>query len=136
MYNSTYCINCFLRVQVYPVAGYVDSHAHLKPEGVSWIEQAQCDHKAHGANSVCQLIQYRTEFGALIVIPGRMAVYCVQQRTDHVTPRRNDIVGGHEVEGDQCQNHPAETCWNVQLYFLLFSRLVHKDDLNECYVFV
>lgn len=28
------------RMQVYPVAGYVDRHAQLKPEDIVWIEYA------------------------------------------------------------------------------------------------
>lgn len=29
-----------LRVQIYPVTSYIDSHAQLKPESISRIEQA------------------------------------------------------------------------------------------------
>lgn len=99
-----------LRVQIYPVAGYVDGHAQLEPEGVGGIEQAQRDHEAHRADPVRQLIQDRAEFRALIVVSRRMAVYRVQQRADHVTRRGDHVISGHEVEGDQRQDHPAETC--------------------------
>lgn len=67
----------FLRVQIYPVAGDVNSHAQLKPESVGGIEEAQRDQKTHRAHPVRQLIQNSTEFRALIVIPGRVAVYRV-----------------------------------------------------------
>jgi len=84
--QSKCIIHYFLRVQIYPVAGYVDSHAHAKPEGIGFVELAQRSHETHRADSIRQLIQDRTKLGALIVISGRMAVYCVQQRANHVTP--------------------------------------------------
>lgn len=75
-----------LRVQVYPVTGNVDGHAQLEPEGECRIEQAQCDHQAHRADPIGQLIQDRAEFRALVVVPRCVAVYRIQQRAHYVAP--------------------------------------------------
>lgn len=96
-------------MQVYPVAGNINGHAELKPEGVRWIEDAEIHEKAHSAHSISQLVQYSPKLGALIEVSRCMAVHRVQQSTEYIAPRGYNVVRWHVVEGYQCQKHPCKT---------------------------
>lgn len=68
------------------MAGNVNGHAQLEPEGIVRIEDAQADEQAHCCHSVGQLIQHRAELGALIEVPRRVSIDRVQQAAYHVAP--------------------------------------------------
>ena len=61
--TRNYC-NDILRMKKNPVAGNINSHAHLEKEHILWIEITESNQQASCTTSVCQLIENCSKFCA------------------------------------------------------------------------
>lgn len=95
------------RVQVQPVAGDVNDHAQLEPEGVTRVELCQNHKQAHGTAAVRELVKHGAKLGALIEHSGCVAVNAIQERTESIAHWCSETVCWHEVKWHDSQYDAA-----------------------------